>query len=75
MKCKCGGELERIYIDCYKCKTCGLKYAAAFAQLPAERNGEIKISYEAKLNINKINENILKDVLSKINRRGLIGHE
>ena len=31
MKCKCGGNLKRIAVDCYKCDICGTKQAIAFA--------------------------------------------
>lgn len=38
MKCKCGGELERIAVDCYQCKMCKLKQKVAFLEIPTPIN-------------------------------------
>lgn len=40
MKCKCGGDLKRIAIDCYQCQTCFKKQKMAF--LSVDINSDIK---------------------------------
>jgi hypothetical protein len=34
VKCKCGGKLKKIAVDCYECEVCLLKQKVAFATLP-----------------------------------------
>lgn len=49
MKCKCGGELIRIAVDCYQCNVCLLKQAVTFASLP---------TVPLEINIEPINSDI-----------------
>lgn len=52
MQCEeCGGNLERIAIDCYRCISCGKKSKVAFL----EPQKEININSELKADVNKVN--------------------
>jgi hypothetical protein len=62
MKCKCGGKLIRIAVDCYQCNLCELKQKVAFASLPTKpMDIPLDINIQQDINTN-INNNIIKQL-------------
>lgn len=68
MKCKCGGELKRIAIDCFQCDKCILKYKVAFIEPNTNFNAAVNINFSADTkHIEAVSKQIEQEIRNKLN--------
>ncbi|MDF2563715.1 MAG: hypothetical protein K0Q53_110 [Massilibacillus sp.] len=69
LKCKCGGVLKRIAIDCYQCEICGIKQAIGFLSID---NNPINKLEKIKPNTNNQYDDFIKDMNKRITENLMI---